>query len=181
VGMPVAAVATGNRLGAQDGGSLPLGRFDSDFPHMKRKKPLSRAAPLRRGRGLKRGKPMKKVNAKRGGHMFPKNVSHERRAFIRLLPCVLRYRGYYSNGRVRRHDCRGRVQACHLKSRGSGGPDVGNMWPGCAAAHEEQHRIGVPAFEARWHVSLAYECARREAQFARWAAFGVSVGETGTA
>lgn len=44
------------------------------------------------------------------------------------------------------------------------------MWPGCDGAHEEQYRIGVPMFEERWNVQLAWECLRREAEFVSGAA-----------
>jgi len=115
---------------------------------------------------------MKQRNAKRQGHMFPKNVSQERRAYIRGLPCVLdgRYRplgSFAGIGAVESHHCTSKTRVCHLKSRGSGGKDAGNIWPGCDAAHEEQHRLGVPAFEERWNINLAHECARHEL-FYQW-------------
>jgi len=111
------------------------------------------------------GRPwMKRINKKRGGHMFPKNVDEERREYIRGLPCVLSGRWYRPTARAiqRTHVCIGAVRACHLKSRGSGGKDAGNMWPGCDGAHEQQHHLGVPAFEAKWNINLAHECARHE-------------------
>ena len=117
---------------------------------------------------------MKQVNRKRGGHMFPKNVSPEYRDFIRGEPCILlgrwEQRGHHSTWcgiepLDRPHDCVGRIQACHVKSRGAGGSDVANLYPGCAAAHHEQHAIGIPAFEARWGVNLA---AAAERLAVRW-------------
>jgi hypothetical protein len=100
--------------------------------------------------------------------MFPKNVDEARRDFIRSKPCVLQFElraPAYQSGFHHSHDCTSPTRACHLKSRGSGGKDAGNMWPGCDAAHAEQHRLGIPVFNQRWHVNLAAECARREAEY----------------
>lgn len=113
---------------------------------------------------LKHGKRMKQRNAKRQGHMFPKAVSQERRAFIRSLPCVLAFEPS-APGHHHSHDCTSHTRCCHLKSRGSGGKDEGNMWPGCDAAHAEQHRLGAPDFAIKWRVDLVAECARREAEY----------------
>ena len=122
-------------------------------------KPRKKVAPTGRPRTR-----LKRVNRKRGGHMFPKNVSEERREHIRGLPCVLsgRWSRATPHAIQRTHVCIGTVRACHLKSRGSGGKDAGNMWPGCDGAHEQQHRLGIPAFEAKWNINLAHECARHE-------------------
>ena len=107
---------------------------------------------------------------KSGGALFPENVDETRRTFIRAQWCVLRNRCSLTDlwpGRHigQFHYCTSPVRACHLKSRGAGGKDAGNMWPGCDAAHDEQHRLGIPKFQKRWVVNLAAECARREAEF----------------
>ena len=120
-------------------------------------KPAKREPQKRQG--MKRTR-MKKINTKRGGHAFPKNVDLDYRAFIRTQPCILggpwRARlACDARGRFLEHRCVGRIQACHVKSRGAGGKDVGNLYPGCALAHDEQHRIGIPAFQKRWGINLA--------------------------
>lgn len=104
------------------------------------------------------------------GSLFPKLVDRNYRAFIRTQQCVLA-------GRSRQsvlafwypHHCMGRVQACHVKSRGAGGADIGNLYPGCAGAHDEQGRIGVKAFEKRWRVKLEHIAA----------GYGLKYSETG--
>jgi len=133
-------------------------------PTRKKVRGGKRGAPTGRPRIKSRGPRTKKS----GGHLFAKGVSEERRAFIRGLPCVLAGRLHPdwepSMGWLL-HQCVGPVRACHLKSRGSGGQDAGNLWPGCDGAHDEQYRRGIRTFEERWAVTLAWECARREAEY----------------
>ncbi len=111
---------------------------------------------------------------KSGGALFPKTVNHEYRDFVRAQPCAIWHRweqrGHHSvwcgiEPLDRQHDCTGRVQACHVTSRGAGGADVGNLYAGCAAAHHEQHAIGIPAFEARWGIDLRAEALRLQALY----------------
>jgi hypothetical protein len=52
------------------------------------------------------------------------------------------------------HRCRGKVRACHFdpwgdKGTGSKVSDNASM-PMCDGAHDEQHRIGWPAFQSRY-------------------------------
>ena len=95
-----------------------------------------------------------------GGNLFPGNVDKAYRAWIRSLPCILAGRarttplvGNFGSS-TERHYCFGRVQGCHVQSRATGGVDIGNMYPGCARAHDEQGQRGIPAFEQRWSVNL---------------------------
>jgi hypothetical protein len=46
------------------------------------------------------------------------------------------------------------TQVCHVRSRGSGGADPENIWPGCSTHHMEQHRIGTKTFEHRHREAL---------------------------
>ena len=119
-------------------------------PKSVRGKPRKGRAPLKKVR-------LKARNAKRGGHMFPKNVDEGLRDWIRGLRCILDGWGvkvWTRPGTGTTHMCWGSSQVCHIKSRGTGGPDRNNVVPMCAYAHDEQHRIGIPAFEKRWGVNL---------------------------
>lgn len=53
-----------------------------------------------------------------------------------------------------KHVCRGRVICCHVKSRGSGGDDIGNCYPGCEAAHDEQGLTGIVTFQRKYDTDL---------------------------
>lgn len=113
---------------------------------------------------------MKKFNKKRGGHAFPKNVDEAYREWIRAQPCILAGRGRVleSGGtwvRALGHFCFAAVRACHVKSRGAGGKDMGNLYPACDAAHDEQHSIGIPAFEKCWNMNLKEIAAKLEAEY----------------
>ncbi|MCF4166371.1 hypothetical protein L2U69_12010 [Zavarzinia compransoris] len=59
-------------------------------------------------------------------------------------------------------ECEGRIEAAHYRSAANAGTGVkpGDEWvfPACAKHHQEQHRIGQPAFEAKYGVDLAKEC-----------------------
>ena len=79
-------------------------------------------------------------------------------AWIGRHHCLLWHRSYDANGNW--HRCWGPVQVCHVKSRGAGGNDHGNIVPLCAGAHDEQHRMGIRSFEQRWGVVLADEAKR---------------------
>lgn len=118
--------------------------------------PKPKSKPKVRVSSLKRGTRMKQRNAKRGGSMFPKRrdpqyVAHLREHFMR---CLVREPGHRSP-----HLCWGDVQLCHLTSRGAGGYDQANIVPMCAGAHDEQHRIGIPAFQKRHGINLRAEAA----------------------
>jgi hypothetical protein len=152
---------------------------------------IPRPAPKPRKSGRRKPKPLTRSpmksrgprTQKSGGHLFPEGVSEPRRAFVRALPCLLGgpWRARLAcdkQGRFFEHRCFGKVQACHLKSRGSGGKDAGNLWPGCAGAHEEQHRIGTRRFEERWSEDLAAVCEHVEYRFLQTVAAGA--GDPGT-
>lgn len=99
------------------------------------------------GKPLPRKTRLKSVNRKRGGHMFPKNVDEPYREWIRGRLCLLA-------GHTLHHWCNSPTRCCHVKSRGAGGADLRNIWPGCDGAHEEQHAIGIRAFQERWGLNL---------------------------
>lgn len=103
-----------------------------------------------------------KVNTKRDGHRFPENVCGPLRVFLRGLPCIL-------TGRANRdgelHRCNGPVVVCHLKTRGSGAPDLENCFPGCMyGAHADQEG-NTKEFEYTWTLRLKIECRRYTSLF----------------
>ena len=137
---------------------------------MRRKKPLARGKPLARSGRLRRTTRIKANGTrtkKSGGHLFPKGVDEQYRAFIRRRPCILRGKPVPDAELVRlkafvppaswgryEHICDGPVQVCHVKSRGAGGDDHGNVVAMCAQAHEEQHRLGIRSFQRKWGIDL---------------------------
>jgi hypothetical protein len=128
-----------------------------------------RPAPKPKARAKKVCRPMKKsrmksYNAKRKGSAFPKRRNPEYCAWIREQPCILSGRKRAEiPGELIGHAWHptfcgfigGPVQVCHVKTRGAGGNDLGNVLPMCAGAHDEQHCIGIPAFQKRWGINLA--------------------------
>lgn len=62
-------------------------------------------------------------------------------AMARLLPCAICRRPPPS-------------EPAHVRSRGAGGKDRGNVWPGCSLHHRLQHDLGIATFEDRYGVSL---------------------------
>lgn len=85
------------------------------------------------------------------------------RRWIGTLPCLLCYGGVVFPGQAGAPDSWEKVEACHVKSRGSGAGDVedgvGNLYPGCHDHNQEHGRLGTPAFERKHHISL--DAARR--------------------
>lgn len=43
---------------------------------------------------------------------------------------------------------------CHIKSRGAGGDDT-QVFPACQKHHNEQHKLGMMAFETKYRVNLS--------------------------
>lgn len=112
--------------------------------------------------GLKTRKPMKRTrmkqrNAKRKGSSFPKRRDYKFQAFVRengrcILTRARRWCGVEPLDP--RHVCNSPVRCCHIVNQARGGFDLGNIYGGCDAAHEAQHKAGsIAAFEALWHVN----------------------------
>jgi len=115
----------------------------------------------------KRGPRTKKSH----GALFPKRRDYAYLAWAVGDPCLLRDRAIWrDNVETLVHVCLGPVQVCHVKSRGAGGADDSNVVAMCAAAHDEQHRLGIRSFQKRWDIDLKAEAAslwtryKREAQ-----------------
>jgi hypothetical protein len=102
-----------------------------------------------------------------------KRFSHRRdpayQDFVRKQPCLLfgKRRVIGSPVTVIEHECWGMVEACHVKSRGAAGDDVGNLWAGCSFAHRQQHAWGIGTFERKWGVNLKAEAERLYAEYQR--------------
>jgi hypothetical protein len=106
--------------------------------------------PLKRTRMKSRGPRTKKS----GGALFPKGVDEPYREWIRALPCILAGRTAQVESWPMEHRCLEPIQSCHVKSRGAGGGDRNNLYPGCVVAHHQQHLVGIRSFEHCWDVSL---------------------------
>src|SRR5262245_707036 len=97
---------------------------------MKRKRPMRRVAMKRHGPRTK----------KSGGHLFYKSGRNPAYlAWLRQRPCVV--------CRIYRTRQYSPSVAAHIKSRGSGGADLGNAMTLCIEHHDMQGLWGWPAFE----------------------------------
>lgn len=56
-----------------------------------------------------------------------------------------------------------RTQADHIRTRGAGGKETGNLWPLCAHHHDERHLKGIETFEAMYHLDS--EKAGRDVEY----------------
>ena len=63
--------------------------------------------------------------------------------FVELLPCL-----------VKNEKCFGRIDAHHVKTRGAGGKDEGNLIPLCRAHHIYIHSVGILTFMKKFSVNL---------------------------
>ena len=132
--------------------------------------PAPKPKKVARGkRGAPTGRPrtrLKNRNAKRKGHAFPKNVDEARREFIRAQPCAVT--GRVTGEWIKREDWMAQtlpkwwkcfVVPAHVKSRGSGGKDQGNMIPLDSRIHDWQGQLGWPAFQRRISWMSRFEVA----------------------
>lgn len=95
------------------------------------------------------------------------NVNEDYRRWIRERSCTVA--GAYNPQKPERRDCdfypwRSGMECAHVKTRGSGGVDVGNIVPLCPAHHDEQEGR-IAWFEQRYSVNLR---AVASALAARW-------------
>jgi hypothetical protein len=83
---------------------------------------------------------------------FIRSASHK--MFIRQQRCILAGKPG--------HECKGPVQCCHYRMHGGAGlgmkPCDSRTWPGCFAAHSEQHAIGEPEFARKYGLDLPALC-----------------------
>lgn len=64
------------------------------------------------------------------------------------------------------HQHMGRVEAAHMKSRGSGGSDRTAI-PLCTGGHNEQHRWGIGTWASHYEVKVADLVKRYNEQYER--------------
>ena len=50
--------------------------------------------------------------------------------------------------------CGGMAEPAHIKSRGAGGKDLGNVLALCRKHHDEQHHQGIETWTARYGLDL---------------------------
>ena len=100
---------------------------------------------LERRTRIKTRTPIKPRNAKRGGHRFPKLVDEPYREWIRAKSCLL----------AGVKPCLGVTEADHVKTRGAGGADRGNLVPLCTGHHRIKHLWGRKSFEQAFGLDLA--------------------------
>lgn len=115
--------------------------------------------PIRPGRKslARRAMPRRSGPIKaKGRRRFPRGEDRAYQAWIRSLPCHL----------ARRGRCRGVVEACHVKSKGAGGGDRGNLLPLCTAHHREQHDRGIATFAQRYGLDLGQVAGLLDAVYA---------------
>lgn len=112
------------------------------------RKPGKRGGHRKRVRMTKHGPRTKKS----GGHAFYKSGRNPAYlAALRTQPCRLcKKRGIRQTTRT---------QAAHVKSRATGGADLGNALSLCALHHDEQGRWGIKTFQKRYKFSMEYEAA----------------------
>jgi len=113
---------------------------------------------------LKGRKPLKR----RGKPRFKKGRDEAFLTWIRLLSCTVGagdYCGSWPGYRL--------IEAAHVRSRGAGGADVGNVVPLCTIHHAELHRTGIRSFEEKYGVDLRVEAERLAREYdARRSGFG---------
>ncbi len=76
-------------------------------------------------------------------------------AWVRGLTCLI-------GGR---HECRGKVDPHHVRSRGAGGADRSNVVPLCRAGHDVAHDVGPNRFLRAFGVDLWAEARRLTAWY----------------
>jgi len=85
----------------------------------------------------------------------PDVIHHQRdpdyAEWVRSRPCLLARRSSGLDA------CSGPVQAAHVKSRGAGGGDRGNLIPLCHRHHHDQHQHGIHTFAKRYGLDLTFE------------------------
>lgn len=122
---------------------------------------------------FKRGtKPLKrKTRLKvRGKSRFPKRRDPKFLQYVREQDCILQARaGSRGYTNVGYHVCgfypdRPIIEPAHLKTRGSGGGDLGNVVSLCPKAHDEQEGR-TAEFELKYNVDLKREAGKIEDRY----------------
>ena len=59
----------------------------------------------------------------------------------------------------------GYTVCAHVKARGAGGADRGNVVPMCVKHHSEQHEQGIESFQSFYGIDLAAVAAALDVQY----------------
>lgn len=121
---------------------------------------MKRSAPLKRRKPLARGPT--RLKARKTPKAFHKRRDPAYQAWIRTQPCII---APHDPTHIQMFGAWFAVDAAHVKSRGAGGDDRGNLVPLCHFHHMEQHERGIKSFQARWGIDLAAEAARLYQQY----------------
>lgn len=117
-----------------------------------KRSPLKRKAPLRRKAALPKAR---KPLARKGQPRFKQGRDPDYLAWIRTQPCWCVKRGLWDGERhINHHACSHDVEPAHIKSRGAGGPDRGNVLPLCRSTHGYQHNVGLKTWAANYHATV---------------------------
>ncbi len=84
-----------------------------------------------------------KIQAK-GKPRFKQGRAKDFLKWIRTLPCAVGVSLL----------CDGPIEAAHVRSRGAGGADIGNVIPLCSEHHRAQHGSGIQSFAQFYYGSL---------------------------
>ena len=101
---------------------------------------MKRGGYLKRTTRLERKTRVRPVNTERRAALRAEQFGHQAER-CRIMDCC-------ACGR------RGPSDPAHLRSRGAGGRDHGNIVPLCRTCHSMQHAIGIKTFQARVAVDL---------------------------
>lgn len=100
--------------------------------------------------------PAKRERVRSGILRGPKREWPKHQKFIRRHTCVV------TLGKVI-DECDGRIECAHYRTAANAGksqkPADWHCFPCCFKHHAEQHRIGQPAFERKYGLTLADICA----------------------
>lgn len=126
-------------------------------PRRKSAKQRMREALLRQRQSLRRGG---RITTRKVSKRFAQRRDAEYAEWIRSLPCALTGK---LNSKLEPHQCEGPIEATHVRSRGAGGDDYGNLLPLDHRAHQDQHRAGFVTW-ANWFygggINEVYRIAR---------------------
>ncbi len=107
---------------------------------------------MKRRKGPQRNTPLHSSTT--SGSPRVKNAARDEvfRAWVKLLPCAL--------WRHPDHECVGKVDPCHVKTKGAGGGDRANLVPMCRGGHDEQHHVGIRTFQKKYGYDMAAHARR---------------------
>jgi hypothetical protein len=122
--------------------------------------PLSRPEPReKKKRGLSRTTPLKQRNEARAKKASAENFGPCSN-MARLLGCIVPSCFRRPRDGVVELEPRWTIQAAHVRSRGSGGKDWGNVVGLCVQHHAEQGSLGIESFQKRYGLDMEAAASR---------------------